>query len=172
MTRRTRIRYREVVSCLPPFALCSSTRPRPATFASAKLGRPCPWPVRPSSGPMPLRGEVPTAWRTRGLCSGARCSSRAGRVGSATWPSRSSYGAGACRRIAEGPFALIVCAFMVTVNSGLCELCRHCKFTKSKRGSVFYMCLLHELDSRFAKYPRLPVMSCSGYAKKTEDKSP
>jgi hypothetical protein len=31
------------------------------------------------------------------------------------------------------------------------------------------MCLLHERDPRFAKYPRLPVVHCPGYKEKLED---
>jgi GNAT superfamily N-acetyltransferase len=34
---------------------------------------------------------------------------------------------------------------------------------RSDRGSVFYRCLLSASDSRFPKYPRLPVVSCLGY---------
>ncbi len=48
-------------------------------------------------------------------------------------------------------------------SAGLCDNCRHCKSVTSPRGSVFRLCLLHESDARFAKYPRLPVLRCSGY---------
>jgi len=34
---------------------------------------------------------------------------------------------------------------------------------------VFRLCLLHERDPRFTKYPRLPVLSCPGYAKESAD---
>lgn len=60
---------------------------------------------------------------------------------------------------------------MAIINAGLCEVCQHCKHTRSARGSIFYMCLLHERDARFAKYPRLPVTMCSGYTKKSEGSS-
>jgi hypothetical protein len=33
----------------------------------------------------------------------------------------------------------------------------------SDKGSRFYMCLLSATDPRFPKYPRLPVLRCSGY---------
>lgn len=46
---------------------------------------------------------------------------------------------------------------------GLCASCRHVKRTESGRGSVFYMCTLWKVDSRFPKYPRLPVLRCEGY---------
>ena len=50
--------------------------------------------------------------------------------------------------------------------AGLCETCLHCKTIRSGRGSVFRMCLMHEKDPRFAKYPRIPVLQCPGYEKK------
>ena len=46
---------------------------------------------------------------------------------------------------------------------GLCANCAHVQIIKSDRGSVFYMCLLSKTDPRFPKYPRLPVIACSGY---------
>jgi hypothetical protein len=52
-----------------------------------------------------------------------------------------------------------------TPPAGLCEDCVHCKEVRSARGSVFRRCLMHERDSRFAKYPRMPVLQCPGYAK-------
>jgi hypothetical protein len=33
----------------------------------------------------------------------------------------------------------------------------------SDRASVFYLCELSKVDPTFPKYPRLPVLSCSGY---------
>ena len=47
---------------------------------------------------------------------------------------------------------------------GLCIECQHSRRIDSARGSVFRMCTLHESDARFAKYPRLPVVRCAGYA--------
>ena len=49
---------------------------------------------------------------------------------------------------------------------GLCATCKHVRVVRSDRGSVFYQCLLAATDSRFAKYPRLPVLRCSGYEKR------
>ena len=46
---------------------------------------------------------------------------------------------------------------------GLCADCAHAKRIASDRESVFWMCQLSATDSRFAKYPRLPVLSCEGY---------
>ena len=51
-------------------------------------------------------------------------------------------------------------------NVGLCQNCRHARRIESDRGSNFLMCKLSFEDSRFAKYPRLPVLACSGYLPK------
>jgi hypothetical protein len=47
--------------------------------------------------------------------------------------------------------------------AGLCDTCRHQKLIRTGRGSEFSMCLLSREDPRFAKYPRVPVLSCPGY---------
>lgn len=49
------------------------------------------------------------------------------------------------------------------MNAGLCENCRHVKKLANNRGSVFYMCEKAASDSRFTRYPRLPVLRCEGY---------
>ncbi len=49
------------------------------------------------------------------------------------------------------------------VSAGLCADCIHVKVIRSDRESVFYLCGLSFADSRFPKYPRLPVLSCDGY---------
>jgi hypothetical protein len=46
---------------------------------------------------------------------------------------------------------------------GLCLTCQHVKRTETKRGSVFYLCLLSQSDARLRKYPPLPVLRCHGY---------
>ena len=58
---------------------------------------------------------------------------------------------------------------MNTPDPGLCEHCVHTKRVESARGSVFRLCLLHDRDERFAKYPRLPVVQCSGYVRRDAD---
>jgi len=50
---------------------------------------------------------------------------------------------------------------------GLCRTCRHVKVIESTRGSTFYLCRLSETDPRFPKYPRLPVVRCTGYERKS-----
>jgi hypothetical protein len=55
-------------------------------------------------------------------------------------------------------------------RAGLCGTCRHVRLVKSGRGSIFFLCRRSESDSRFPKYPPLPVRSCVGYeVKKTPD---
>ncbi len=46
---------------------------------------------------------------------------------------------------------------------GLCFDCGNSRVIRSDRGSIFYLCRLSLTDPNFAKYPRLPVLSCSGY---------
>jgi len=48
--------------------------------------------------------------------------------------------------------------------AGLCATCGHMSRITSDRGSVFYLCELSKVDPNFPKYPRLPVLQCSGYA--------
>lgn len=47
---------------------------------------------------------------------------------------------------------------------GLCATCRNVKVVDTRKGSRFYLCTLAEVDPRFPKYPRLPVLRCAGYA--------
>ena len=47
--------------------------------------------------------------------------------------------------------------------AGLCARCKHAQIVVSERGSQFVLCRLSAIDSRFAKYPRLPVLMCPGY---------
>ncbi len=52
--------------------------------------------------------------------------------------------------------------------AGLCTDCEHVRIVRSDRGSVFYRCALSAVDPRFPKYPRLPVLSCSGFRRASE----
>lgn len=47
---------------------------------------------------------------------------------------------------------------------GLCAECRHARTIVSAKGSRFTLCNKSQEDPRFPKYPRLPVLACSGYA--------
>jgi GrpB-like predicted nucleotidyltransferase (UPF0157 family) len=51
----------------------------------------------------------------------------------------------------------------VDSRAGLCADCVHARRVESARGSVFFLCELSLTDPRFPKYPRLPILSCSGY---------
>lgn len=46
---------------------------------------------------------------------------------------------------------------------GLCLDCVFMRRMESDRGSTFYLCQLSATDPTFPKYPRLPVIRCSGY---------
>lgn len=48
--------------------------------------------------------------------------------------------------------------------AGLCADCRHSRTIRNTRGSVFWRCGLADVDDRFVRYPRLPVLECIGYA--------
>jgi hypothetical protein len=50
------------------------------------------------------------------------------------------------------------------VSAGLCLDCEHRAVMRSDRGSVYLRCLRSASDPRFPKYPRLPVITCAGYA--------
>jgi hypothetical protein len=51
---------------------------------------------------------------------------------------------------------------------GLCESCRHQQIVRNTRGSSFSLCRRSKTEpDRFPRYPRLPVMSCPGYERRT-----
>jgi len=60
---------------------------------------------------------------------------------------------------------------MPTAAVGMCLICVHRSEVRSARGSVFIRCLLHEVDPRYAKYPRLPVTTCPGFHRKPTEES-
>ena len=49
------------------------------------------------------------------------------------------------------------------VDPGLCARCRNLRLVSSPR-STFVRCALAETDPAFARYPRLPVLLCAGFA--------
>jgi hypothetical protein len=49
------------------------------------------------------------------------------------------------------------------LHPGLCATCVHLLLMRSPR-STFVRCALAELDPRFPRYPRLPVVACAGYS--------
>jgi Rieske Fe-S protein len=64
-----------------------------------------------------------------------------------------------CVRVARG---IVGAKFAV----GLCTDCVHARRVRSSRGSIFFLCELSARDPNFAKYPRLPILRCSGYLEK------
>lgn len=48
-------------------------------------------------------------------------------------------------------------------EAGLCGTCSYRRSVTSAKGSVFVRCGLSETDERFPKFPRLPVLACSGF---------
>jgi hypothetical protein len=48
---------------------------------------------------------------------------------------------------------------------GLCANCRNAREVRSST-SLFVLCELSATDLRYAKYPRLPVVRCEGFARK------
>jgi len=46
---------------------------------------------------------------------------------------------------------------------GLCANCLHARIISSSKGSQFLLCQLSQSDPAFPKYPRLPVLRCSGH---------
>jgi len=46
---------------------------------------------------------------------------------------------------------------------GLCATCRLRRVIRSRRGSAFWYCRLSDENPQFPKYPKLPVLECSGH---------
>lgn len=53
---------------------------------------------------------------------------------------------------------------------GLCERCVFVRVVENERGSIFYFCERSREDSRYRKYPPLPVLTCPGFEAATEHK--
>jgi hypothetical protein len=47
---------------------------------------------------------------------------------------------------------------------GLCVNCLYGRAVAGKNEATYYLCERSFTDSGFPKYPRLPVLRCSGYA--------
>jgi hypothetical protein len=54
-----------------------------------------------------------------------------------------------------------------TAPEGLCANCAFARRIESARGSRFVLCEKSRTDPGFAKYPRLPVIACSGFTAKS-----
>jgi hypothetical protein len=53
-------------------------------------------------------------------------------------------------------------AVPVPAHAGDCATCAHARAIANRRGSVFVLCARATSDTRFARYPRLPVAKCPG----------
>lgn len=56
-------------------------------------------------------------------------------------------------------------------NVGLCSTCRHARRVETPR-STFWLCRLSATDPAFPRYPRLPVLACSGWRPATVENGP
>jgi hypothetical protein len=48
-------------------------------------------------------------------------------------------------------------------RAGLCATCAHVRIVTNDRGSRFYLCELSLTDSRYSRYPVIPIVACEGY---------
>ena len=48
-------------------------------------------------------------------------------------------------------------------RAGLCDSCRHQRLVHNTRGSTFSLCQRSRSDPRFPRYPRVPVLNCTGF---------
>ncbi|TBR25730.1 hypothetical protein EPO15_01580 [bacterium] len=53
---------------------------------------------------------------------------------------------------------------MNRAQTGVCGTCRHAKRLTTRGGGDILLCRLSETDSKFPRYPALPVLSCPGWS--------
>ncbi|MEY9844959.1 hypothetical protein [Streptacidiphilus sp. MAP5-3] len=46
---------------------------------------------------------------------------------------------------------------------GLCAACAHVHLNETRRGTAYLRCTRAAWDARLPRYPRLPVLTCSGF---------
>jgi len=51
---------------------------------------------------------------------------------------------------------------------GMCASCLHRREVRNTRGSSFSLCLRSRDDPSYPRYPRLPVLSCRGYERRSD----
>jgi hypothetical protein len=59
-----------------------------------------------------------------------------------------------------------------TPQIGLCAECQYTREVVSGKGSRFFYCLRSESDSRYTRYPQLPVLQCAGFASRPKNPAP
>ena len=47
---------------------------------------------------------------------------------------------------------------------GLCGVCAHARQVVGRSGSSFWLCGLSRTDTRYVRYPRLPMYRCPGFS--------
>jgi hypothetical protein len=56
----------------------------------------------------------------------------------------------------------------LTLPGGVCSTCQHVRTVRSGRGSLFLLCERGlRREAGFAKYPRLPLLTCPGHEQRT-----
>jgi hypothetical protein len=55
---------------------------------------------------------------------------------------------------------------------GLCATCQHSRTVTSRKGSTFLLCRRSEQDTRYPKYPPLPMVRCPGYEETRNGEKP
>jgi hypothetical protein len=53
-------------------------------------------------------------------------------------------------------------------EAGLCESCAFQRVVPNTRGSVFSLCNRSREDPAYPRYPRLPVLDCPGYERRSQ----
>ena len=52
---------------------------------------------------------------------------------------------------------------------GLCAACSHARRIESARGATFWRCGRADTDESFNRYPRLPVIACAGFERRSDE---
>lgn len=52
---------------------------------------------------------------------------------------------------------------VLPVDPGLCAVCEHASVKGTNRGTAYLRCTRAAWDDRLDKYPRLPVIGCTGF---------
>ena len=58
------------------------------------------------------------------------------------------------------------------VPAGRCLSCLYARIVRAKVDNVYYFCERSVDDSRYARYPRLPVLTCDGHVDRAESGAP
>jgi len=48
-------------------------------------------------------------------------------------------------------------------QAGLCDSCVHQRLVRNTRGSVFSLCERSRTEQAYPRYPKTPVLACSGH---------